>query len=160
MALVVGALAGCAPTGAASGTLTPAGRLAERLSGMIWPLPIERSFLMTSPFGWRGRRHHDGVDIDGDTGDPIHAAAPGRIRFSGRQRGYGQTIIIDHGNGVSTLYAHASTRYVRVGDAVSRGQPIGAVGATGNATGSHLHFEIRWAGRALDPVPLLPRLGD
>jgi murein DD-endopeptidase MepM/ murein hydrolase activator NlpD len=113
---------------------------------------------MSSPFGMRGRRHHYGVDLRARHGDPIFAARGGTVRFAGSMRNYGLTIILDHGGGVSTLYAHASSLYVTAGQWVDQGVVIGAVGATGNATGPHLHFEIAWAGRQIDPVPLLPRL--
>ncbi len=132
--------------------------LAERLSGFIWPLPIERTPSLSSSYGARGNRHHDGLDIRARMGDPIYAASAGRVLFSGWRSGYGQTIVLDHRGGVTSLYAHASALYVAQGEVVARGQVIGAVGATGNATGPHLHFEIRWAGRPLDPVPLLPLL--
>jgi murein DD-endopeptidase MepM/ murein hydrolase activator NlpD len=134
-------------------------QLAERLSGFIWPLPIAHPPSVTSPYGRRQHRHHNGVDIKGRTGDAIYAASAGRVRFSGWMNGYGYAVIIDHGGGVTTLYAHASALYVSAGDPIDRGQLLAAVGATGNASGSHLHFEIAWAGRAIDPVPLLPRLG-
>ncbi len=133
-------------------------QLAERLSGFIWPLPIERSVAVSSIYGARGERHHDGIDIRGQSGEPIYAAGQGRVVFSGWRGAYGQTVILDHEGGVTTLYAHASALYVASGDRIQRGQPIAAIGATGNATGNHLHFEIRWAGVPLDPVPLLPLL--
>lgn len=132
--------------------------LADRLSGLIWPLPIVRAAEVTSPYGARGRRHHDGLDIDGRTGDPVFAARDGRVQFSGWRNGYGQTVILDHGRGVTTLYAHNSALHVSPGERVRRGSVIASVGATGDASGDHLHFEIAWRGFPLDPRPLLPRI--
>lgn len=131
--------------------------LANRLSGLIWPLPVARPDFVTSSYGARGRRHHDGIDIDGRTGDPVFAAREGHIRFSGWQSGYGQTVIIDHGGGVTTLYAHNSALHVSAGEHVGRGHVVASVGATGNASGDHLHFEVAWHGYPLDPRVLLPR---
>jgi murein DD-endopeptidase MepM/ murein hydrolase activator NlpD len=132
--------------------------LALSLSGFMWPLPLDTERGLTSPFGVRGHRHHNGVDLRSRHGDPIFAARDGTVRFSGTMRGYGSTVILDHGNGVTSLYAHASQLYVRAGEPVARGQVIAAVGATGNATGPHLHFEVAWAGVPFDPAWLLPRL--
>lgn len=152
------AVTGCAPVGA--GGEPAEERLARALSGMVWPLEVERRSAVVSGYGERQRRHHDGVDIPAPRGRPIHAAAAGRVVFSGWKRGYGNTVVVDHGEGVTTLYAHAAERWVEAGHRVTRGEPIAAVGATGNASGNHLHFEIAWAGVAVDPVPLLPRLSD
>lgn len=146
--------AGCV----SSAARTASDPLARALSGMIWPLPISDHRSLTSEFGPRGRSHHHGLDIDGHQGDPIFAARDGRVHFSGWRNGYGNTVVLDHGSGVTTLYAHAAQFHVRTGDSVRRGQTIGEVGATGNARGSHLHFEIAWAGRVIDPSPLLPKL--
>lgn len=114
---------------------------------------------LTSPFGLRFRGLspdlHPGVDIAAPTGTPVNAMRGGRVSFAGSQTGYGLTIIIHHGENLRTRYAHLSEILVRVGDDVSSDTPIGRVGATGNATAPHLHFEIiRW-GRHEDPVPLL-----
>lgn len=149
----------CAPAATARGA-AGAHELAGHLSGFIWPLPLENAASLSSAYGVRGQRHHDGLDLRSRHGDPIFAAQDGRVRFSGTMRGYGNTVILDHGGGVTTLYAHASALYVRAGDTVVRGQVIGAVGATGNATGPHLHFELAWAGVPLDPTPLLPRMSS
>ncbi len=148
---------GCAFGG---GTLSPSERLSQGLSGMMWPLPVDRPALVTSPYGPRGQRHHDGLDISGDSGDPIYAAQAGTVTYSGWMNGYGNTVILDHGNGVTTLYGHANSLYVRRGQGVTRGEVIGAVGATGNATGDHVHFEIAWAGVAIDPRQMLPVLAS
>lgn len=116
-------------------------------SGYVWP----RCDLVTSEFGYRWGRMHEGIDIDGDTGDPIVAAKGGEVIFAGWQGGYGQITLIDHGDGVVTAYAHQSSLRVGPGATVSRGQVIGAVGNTGNSTGSHLHFETRVDGTAVNP---------
>jgi murein DD-endopeptidase MepM/ murein hydrolase activator NlpD len=116
---------------------------------------------ITSAFGARVHpifgttRNHYGVDIDGDTGDPIKAAASGTVLSSGWMNGYGNTIVISHGGGVSTLYAHQSSLGVSAGDVVEGGEVIGRVGSTGWSTGPHLHFEIRINGTATDPAPFL-----
>lgn len=156
--IVAAAAAGCVPARTSPPRPAPAETLAEHLSGFAWPVPIRLNGDVSSPFGSRGRRHHDGLDLRARHGDPIFAARDGVVRFAGTMRGYGTTVIIEHGGGVASLYAHASTIFVRAGERVGRGAVIGAVGATGNATGPHLHFEISWAGRPIDPVPLLPRL--
>jgi murein DD-endopeptidase MepM/ murein hydrolase activator NlpD len=122
-----------------------------------WPVhgPI------TSPFGMRvdpisGEYSlHTGIDIGADYGTPIQSAADGSVIYAGWYGGYGYAIIIDHGGGFSTLYAHCSSIYVAVNQPVRRGQVIGAVGATGWATGPHLHFEIRINGKPIDPLTRL-----
>jgi murein DD-endopeptidase MepM/ murein hydrolase activator NlpD len=110
---------------------------------------------ITSGFGFRrlggSVRHHDGIDIAMPYGTPIRAHSAGVVTFSGWQGGYGQLVVVDHGNGKETLYAHASALRARVGDRVDQGDVIGYVGATGRAFGSHLHFEIRYGGVPVDP---------
>lgn len=120
--------------------------------GLIWPLdgPI------TSYFGPRGDEFHTGLDIDGETGDPVAAAASGRVVWSGWMDGYGNAVVIDHGGGLATLYGHLSALSVRAGDAVDQGDEVGLVGCTGSCTGSHLHFEVRIDGTPVDPLPYLP----
>jgi len=117
----------------------------------IWPARGR----LTSRFGWRWTRHHDGIDIAAPYGTQIYAAKAGRVVFAGWYYGYGRAVIIDHGNGVSTLYGHASRLLVRVGAQVEAGALIALVGATGDATGPHLHFEIRVNGRPLNPLKYL-----
>lgn len=114
---------------------------------------------MTSAFGVRWRSAlpevHRGVDIAVPVGTPVRAMAGGVIRYAGVQGAYGNVVWIDHGGGVLTLYAHLSTLDVRTGQRIGAHQAIGRSGASGNATGAHLHFEVwRW-GRQVDPVPLL-----
>ena len=120
----------------------------------IWPAPGP----ITSPFG--GRRHHPGIDIDGVTGDPVVAAEGGTVVLAGGApagySGYGNVVMIDHGGGIATLYAHLSRVDVAIGQSVQQGQQIGAIGATGMATGDHLHFEVRVDNKPEDPMPWLP----
>jgi murein DD-endopeptidase MepM/ murein hydrolase activator NlpD len=116
---------------------------------------------ITSPFGMRVHpgtgafKMHTGIDIGAPMGATITAAASGRVIFAGVESGYGNTIIVDHGGQTSTLYAHCSQIFVGNNQDVQRGQAIGAVGATGDATGPHLHFEIRINGVAVDPTSRL-----
>lgn len=119
------------------------------------PLPGAR---LTSSFGPRahpvlgGVRMHDGIDFGAGRGTPIRAAAAGTVVFAGPRGGYGNTVIIDHGNSLATLYAHQDALYVVAGAPVTAGQQIGAVGSTGLSTGPHLHFETRVAGAPVDPL--------
>lgn len=125
--------------------------------GMVWPLngPV------TSPYGWRTHpiygtsRFHSGLDIGGDYGLPIVAAASGVVSHSGWISGYGYTVIIDHGGGVSTLYGHNEDLVVGVGQSVGQGQTIAWCGSTGNSTGPHCHFEVRINGEVTSPYDYL-----
>jgi murein DD-endopeptidase MepM/ murein hydrolase activator NlpD len=101
-------------------------------------------------------RMHTGVDLRAATGDPIGSFAAGTVVFAGPRGGYGNLVIVDHGNGITTRYAHASRIDVTVGQRVGAGQVLARVGATGTATGPHLHFEIRRDGQAIDPAGYLP----
>ena len=113
-----------------------------------------------SPFGTsadpgaRGRRH-DGIDIKASGGEKVLAAAGGTVVFAGRQRGYGNIVMIDHGAGIVTAYAHLFYACVRKGDRIGAGATIGRAGKRGTATGVHLHFEVRVNGVAIDPAPYL-----
>ncbi|MEH1970659.1 murein hydrolase activator EnvC family protein [Nostoc sp.] len=115
----------------------------------------------SSPFGWRihpilgYRRFHAGLDFAASYGSKIRAADSGRVIFAGWYGGYGRAVIIDHGNGMTTLYGHTSELYVSEGQAVERGQAIAAVGSTGFSTGPHLHFEVRRNGTPVDPANYL-----
>ena len=120
--------------------------------GFIWPIrgPV------TSPYGPRWGGFHTGIDINCDTGDRIVASKAGKVIAAEWGGGYGRMVIIDHGNGVSTLYAHNSALYVSEGRSVARGERISACGSTGNSTGDHLHFEVRINGDHTNPRNFLP----
>ena len=119
--------------------------------GLIWPV----SGPVTSPFGYRWGRLHAGIDIGVPYGTPIHAAASGTVIYAGWMSGYGNLIVIDHGNGLATAYGHQSALAVGNGAAVSQGQVIGYVGSTGHSFGAHLHFEVRIHGSPVDPLGYL-----
>jgi murein DD-endopeptidase MepM/ murein hydrolase activator NlpD len=124
--------------------------VAPSSSGFIWPV----SGTLTSGFGWRWGRMHEGIDIAAPSGTPIHAAAAGTIIYAGYMGGYGNMVIIDHGGGIATAYAHMSSIWMS-GGSVSQGAAIGGVGTTGSSTGNHLHFEVRVNGSAVDPMGYL-----
>lgn len=111
---------------------------------------------VSSEFGLRHGRPHKGIDIANKTGTPIYAAMEGVVLFSGRQNGYGNVVILEHPDFIMTVYAHNEINLVREGDNVVQGQQIATMGATGNATGSHLHFEYRVKGNAINPRKVLP----
>lgn len=119
-------------------------------SGLIWPVggPV------VSGFGMRWGRMHEGIDIAVGYGTPIQASASGTVIFAGWMGGYGNHVIIDHGGGLATGYAHQSSIAVG-GGSVSQGQVIGYVGCTGHCFGPHLHFEVRINGSAVDPLGYL-----
>lgn len=120
---------------------------------LIWPVRGR----LSSRFGWRNGRSHDGIDIPAKAGTPIVAAAAGRVIHSGRGLGdYGRVVILKHEGHYSTVYAHNRRNRVSKGDFVERGEVIGEVGSTGNASGSHVHFEVRRRRRPLDPLLFLP----
>jgi murein DD-endopeptidase MepM/ murein hydrolase activator NlpD len=120
-------------------------------AGLIWPVngPI------TSPFGWRWGRLHQGIDIGVPTGTPIHAAAAGKVIYCGWEEGYGNLVVLDNGGNLATAYAHQSAIAVTCGEEVSQGETIGYVGCTGHCTGPHLHFEVRINGNPVDPLGYL-----
>ena len=120
-----------------------------RRSDFIWPLA---RFEVSSPFGRRRGRLHAGIDLRAARGTQIRASAAGRVKYSGYNRGYGHMIVIDHGGGIETAYAHNQRNMVQRGQRVQQGTIIATVGRSGNATGYHVHFEFRKHGRALDPV--------
>ncbi len=126
------------------------GRSVERRSGthLAWPL----TGIITGPYGRRGKHgHHAGIDIDGHAGDPIRAAASGVVVEAGLDGPYGRRVLIDHGDGLTTLYAHAEKLLVHPGETVHVGQRIALVGRSGNARGTHLHFEVRHDGLTVNP---------
>jgi murein DD-endopeptidase MepM/ murein hydrolase activator NlpD len=107
------------------------------------------------PYGPRADGWHPGIDFPAPTGTPVTAAAAGRVIFAGYDDGYGLTVVLDHGNQVHTRYAHLSSTTAALGASLAAGQRLGRVGATGNATGPHLHFEITVRGAATNPAPAL-----
>ncbi|HML32375.1 murein hydrolase activator EnvC family protein [Sporomusa sphaeroides] len=134
------------------------GGAVEGTGALLWPA----SGPITSPFGWRThpifgtQRFHSGIDIGADYGDAIAAADSGTVIFSGWMGGYGKAVIIDHGGGISTLYAHNSELLVEEGYRVYKGQTISRCGSTGYSTGPHLHFEVRENGSPVSPMGYLP----
>jgi murein DD-endopeptidase MepM/ murein hydrolase activator NlpD len=111
---------------------------------------------VADPFGPRGDRFHSGIDLPAPAGTGVVAAAPGHVAYAGwLAGGWGRLVTIVHAGGVRTMYAHLSRVDVHVGEAVQSGWQVGLVGATGDATGPHLHFEVRVRGAAVDPVPAL-----
>jgi murein DD-endopeptidase MepM/ murein hydrolase activator NlpD len=130
---------------------SPPGDTTPSAAGFIWPVngPV------TSPFGMRWGRMHEGIDIGASEGTPIRAAAAGRVVYAGWMSGYGNLVAIDHGRGISTAYAHQSRIGVGNGQVVSQGQTIGYVGCTGHCFGPHLHFEVRINGTPVDPLGYL-----
>jgi murein DD-endopeptidase MepM/ murein hydrolase activator NlpD len=120
-------------------------------AGLIWPV----SGPITSPFGWRWGRMHQGIDIGVPMGTPIKAAAAGTIIYCGWESGYGNLTVIDNGGNLATAYGHQSSIAVACGQQVAQGQVIGYVGCTGHCTGPHLHFEVRIDGNPVDPMGYL-----
>ena len=118
----------------------------------IWPVS---SIIVLSEFGMRSGRPHQGIDLGGSIGTPIFSVLPGTVIFSGIQRGYGNVVIISHDNNIQTVYAHNEQNLVAVGDIVTQGQTIAAMGNTGNASTYHLHFEYRIQKIARNPRELL-----
>lgn len=115
-------------------------------------MPVKSAFRYTSGFGARWGRAHKGIDLAGPVGTPILATGDGVVKFAGRQSGYGNIIIVEHALGTETRYAHLSKIRVRAGQKVSRGAQIGDMGNTGRSTGSHLHYEVRVNGEAVNPM--------
>jgi LysM repeat protein len=130
----------------------------------VFALPV-LSGKVTSRFGYRRdpfnsnlRNFHSGLDLSAPVGTPIIASAEGVVEFKGRNGGYGNTVIIRHKGGYKTIYAHCSTTVVEVGDFVKMGKVIGSVGRTGTATGAHLHFEVVYKGKLIDPEKALRKV--
>ena len=117
-------------------------------AGFIWPC----DGVVVSGFGMRWGRMHEGIDVGCAYGTPNRAAASGTIIYAGWLGGYGNLVVVDHGGGLSTAYAHASSILVGVGQSVSQGDTVSLVGSTGNSSGPHLHFEVRVNGQAVDPL--------
>jgi murein DD-endopeptidase MepM/ murein hydrolase activator NlpD len=135
-------------------------RRTDFVQGFAWPARGRISGIYGSQRVLNGqpRQPHYGLDIAGPTGTPIHAAAAGRVTLAGDFFFFGKLLVLDHGHGVNTLYAHLSEIDVAEGAEVARGAHIAAMGATGRVTGPHLHFGLSWYLTWLDPRPLLPPL--
>ncbi|MCP4295997.1 MAG: LysM peptidoglycan-binding domain-containing M23 family metallopeptidase [Proteobacteria bacterium] len=118
---------------------------------MVWP----SKGTLSSGYGMRHGRMHQGVDLTRDKGKDIVASGSGIVKFAGNKKGFGKTIIIDHGNGLSTLYAHSEKIYVSKGEEVKQGKLISKMGSTGKSTGIHLHFEIHKNGVPQNPLRYL-----
>ena len=126
--------------------------LGTSAQGFIWPI----NGSVTSPYGYRWGRQHTGIDIDGYTGQPIVSSKEGTVVMAEYYSGYGLTVVVDHGGGVATLYAHQSRTAVSNGESVEQGDILGYVGCTGSCTGDHLHYEVRINGSPVDPMDYLP----
>ena len=154
-----------ASTSLAPASLAPAPGEAARPPALTYPL--KRFAASMDPWGWRysqrrgAWRMHTGVDLAADEGTPVLAASAGRVLLVESISGYGTTVLLDHGAGWQTLYAHLLSTSVATGQRLNQGEVLGAVGMTGSASGPHLHFELRRRGPsllALDPTPHLPPL--
>ena len=124
---------------------------APSAAGLVWPV----SGSVTSGYGTRWGRMHEGIDIAAPSGTPIAAAAAGTVIYAGWMGGYGNLVVLDHGNGLATAYGHQSSIAVANGQTVAQGQVVGYVGSTGHSTGPHLHFEVRVNGAPVDPLGYL-----
>ena len=109
----------------------------------------------TDPFSGEGQEIHKGVDISGAIGTPVHVTADGIVKYADMQSGFGRLVVVDHGGGIETWYAHMSKLYVHTGQEIRRSQPIGEVGMTGRVTAPHLHYEVHINGRPMNPYQYL-----
>jgi murein DD-endopeptidase MepM/ murein hydrolase activator NlpD len=145
--------AGIDPIGIAGPRTLAALRLAPAACPLRLSMPVDAS--PTDGFGPRGSAFHTGIDFPAPKGKPVTAARDGVVSAAGRLPGYGKVVVLRHEDGVTTLYAHLSRILVDPGNPVARGTVVGLVGRTGDATGPHLHFEVRVRGAAVDPAPVL-----
>jgi hypothetical protein len=141
----------------ADGVAGPATLAALRRPPARWTAPLARPVAapVGDRYGPRGDGFHPGIDFPAPTGTPVRAAAGGRVVFAGYDDGWGLTVLLDHGNGLRTRYAHLSSAAVSLGRFIPSGALVGRVGATGFATGPHLHFEVTVHGANVDPAPAL-----
>lgn len=130
----------------------PGGGTVAKKESFILPVAGQ----ITSPYGKRASRFHDGIDIPAPVGPPIVAAKSGRVVFSGSQNGFGKTVTIDHGDGTITRYSHNSVNLVKKGDTVLQGQPIAKIGRTGRFTCDHLHLTLWVHGKKVNPAKYFP----
>ena len=136
---------------AQSSAIVPAPTGAASAAGFVWPV----HGILTSGFGWRWGRMHEGIDIAVGSGTPVVAAAAGTVIVAGWMGGYGNLVVVDHGGGISTAYGHNTSVTAGVGQQVAQGQLIAYSGNTGHSTGPHVHFEVRINGGAVDPMGYL-----
>ena len=136
---------------AQSSSVVPAPTGAASAAGFVWPV----HGVLTSGFGWRWGRMHEGVDLAVGSGTPVVAAAAGTVIVAGWYGGYGNLVVVDHGNGVSTAYGHNTSVTVSYGQSVAQGQLVAYSGNTGHSTGPHVHFEVRVNGSPVDPLGYL-----
>ena len=139
---------------AAGAAAAPVSASSGAVSGSGWTWPVNGT--VTSEFGYRWGRQHEGIDIGAPSGTPVYAANSGTVSYAGAMGGYGNMVLVDHGGGIVTAYAHQTSIVVSTGTRVSAGQQVGTVGSTGNVTGPHLHFEVRVGGSARNPRGYLP----
>jgi len=128
----------------------------------LWPVEghlIGNFGLRQDPFSGEGSEFHKGVDISGVIGTPVHVTADGIVRFADMQSGYGRVVVVDHGGGVESWYAHLSKFYVHTGQEIRRGELVGAVGTSGRVTAAHLHYEVHVNGRPMNPYTYLANAG-
>jgi murein DD-endopeptidase MepM/ murein hydrolase activator NlpD len=135
----------------AQGSAVPGPSGPPSAAGLIWPV----QGVLTSGFGWRWGRLHAGIDLAVPVGTPVVAAASGTVIVAGWLGGYGNLVVIDHGNGIATAYGHNTSVTVGVGQSVAQGQLISYSGSTGHSTGPHVHFEVRINGTPVDPLGYL-----
>jgi murein DD-endopeptidase MepM/ murein hydrolase activator NlpD len=136
---------------AQSSAVVPAPTGAASAAGFVWPV----HGVLTSSFGWRWGRMHEGIDLAVPSGTPVVAAAAGTVIVAGWLGGYGNLVVVDHGNGISTAYGHNTSVAVGVGQSVAQGQLVAYSGNTGHSTGPHVHFEVRVNGSPVDPLGYL-----
>jgi len=127
--------------------------LTDKAMGQVYAHPFHGN--ITSRFGYRRYRFHYGTDIDLNTGDPVHCAFDGMVRATLYDKGYGHVVVVRHNNGLETVYAHLSKTLVDSNTIIKAGDLIGYGGNTGRSTGSHLHFEIRYLGAAINPETIV-----
>lgn len=116
-------------------------------------LPVDN--VITSKFGWRDGRNHNGIDVDLEVWDPVKTIFPGVVRVARTYGGFGRVVVVRHYNGLETTYAHLHRFKVKEGDAITSGQVIGLGGSSGHSTGSHLHFEVRFKGKPINPLSFI-----
>lgn len=147
LVLTAASLSGCSSSRAATAIDPPSG----------WPIPSDKA-TVTSNFGAPRRGHiHQGIDLAAPSGTTVQSTADGRVTFAGKSNDFGRLVVIDHGGGWETRYAHLKRIHTASGKRVRRGDAIGSVGHSGNASGDHLHYEVRYDGTPVDPRRTLRR---